>query len=147
MMVNRALATSIAAGLVGLGSITVAAPAAATGDHPTGVAFVRAWHNYNLHQDGTVAVGLGVRCVPGWQSAELDIHLHQGDVDGDAFTVRNVVCNDKWHKVLFRVTDASGAFQAGAVQTSAQFLVTNVETGDSAGAHDEQVPGTLHNHG
>jgi hypothetical protein len=147
MTVTKAFAASIAAGLVGLGSVTVAAPASATGDRPTNVAFVRAWHNYNLHHDGTVAVGLGVRCVPGWQSAELDIHLHQGDVDGDAFTTRNVVCNDRWHKVLFRVTDSSGAFHAGAVQTSAQFLVTNVESGDSAGAHDEQVPGTLHNHG
>jgi hypothetical protein len=144
MWVRRTIAGSIGAGLLALTAMT--GVAAATGDRPTNVAFVRAWHNDIVHQDGTVAVGVRVRCVPGWEPAELDVSLHQDGVEGDGFTIPTVRCNGHWHKVQFTISDVSGAFHAGAVQISTQFLVTNVESGDSAGAHD-QVQGRLRIHG
>jgi hypothetical protein len=149
MWVKRAIAASVGSGLIGLAAVTVGtAPAAAT-DRPTNVAFVRAWHNDNLHHNGTVTVGAGVRCVAGWAPAELDMRVTQGPNPGseaDGFTIPTVACDNRWHKVLFTLTDVSGTLHAGVVAISAQFLVTNVESGDSAGAHN-QVPGRLHNRG
>jgi hypothetical protein len=146
MRVKAAIAASVGTGLIGLAAVTVGTTPAAATDRPTKVAFVRVWHNYNLHRDGSLSVGAGVRCVPGWQSVELDVLLHQGGVEGDGFTVPTVVCDNSWHPVVFTMTDVSGAFHAGNAHVSAQFLVTNVDSGDSAGAHS-QGQAQLHNRG
>jgi hypothetical protein len=149
MWVKRAIAASVGSGLIGLAAVTVGtAPAAAT-DRPTNVAFVRAWHNDNLHHNGTVTVGAGVRCVAGWAPAELDMRVTQGpngEAEADGSTIPTVRCDNRWHKVLFTLTDVGGTLHAGAVTINAQFLVTNVESGDSAGAHNS-VQGRLHNKG
>jgi hypothetical protein len=149
MWVKRAIAASVGSGLIGLAAVTVGtAPAAAT-DRPTNVAFVRAWHNDNLHHNGTVTVGAGVRCVAGWAPAELDMRVTQGpngEAEADGSTIPAVSCDNRWHKVLFTLTDVGGTLHAGVVTINAQFLVTNVESGDSAGAHNS-VQGRLRNKG
>jgi hypothetical protein len=147
MWVKRAIAASVGSGLIGLAAVTVGtAPAAAT-DRPTNVAFVRAWHNDILHHNGTITVGAGVRCVAGWAPAELDMLVGQGpegqSASASGTTIPTVRCDNRWHKVLFTLTDVGGKFHTGVVGINAQFLVTNNESGDSAGAHN-QVSGRLH---
>jgi hypothetical protein len=146
MWVKRTIVASVTTGLMGLAAVTVStAPAAAT-DRPTNVAFVRAWHNDNLHHNGTITVGAGVRCVAGWAPSELDLRVTQGDSAAEGFTTPSVSCDNRWHKVLFTLTDVAGTLHGGVVAIGAQFLVTNVDSGDSAGAHN-QVSGRLHNRG
>jgi hypothetical protein len=49
--------------------------------------------------------------------------------------------------VIFRIRDISGPLHTGDVLESSQFLVTNVESGDSSGAHDEQRAACLRHPG
>jgi hypothetical protein len=143
---KRSIAVSIGSALIGIAGMTVAISPAGATDRPTNVGFVRVWHNYNLHHDGTVSVGGGLRCIPGWQSEELDILLGQDGVEGSGSTTVSIVCDNNWHPVAFTITDISGPFHPGEAQISAQFLVTNVDSGDSAGAHSQGSP-TLRNRG
>lgn len=129
--------------VVALAVTTVAVPAAATQDRPTGVAHVRVDKRVWLQADGTVTVAARVRCDPGWESGELDVRVTQGDSEADGFINTSVPCNRRWHRVQFGLPLGLGTLQRGKAALSGQFLVTNVASGDSAGAHD-QANGFIH---
>lgn len=140
--IGRPLAV-VAAATMAVVTVAATATPAMAGDRPTGVAFVRTWHRAYLHRDGSVTVGAGLRCVPGWSSAELDVHLVQGTTYGDGYIVAAVPCNGAWHPATVTIDDFSGPIHLGAISTSSQFLVTNDASGDSAGAHQTQRRGVL----
>ena len=109
------------------------APAAAVD-----IADLRAQARALLNPDATVTVTVRVRCDAQWQPAELDARVTQGDSYADGFTIPTVACNGHWQRLRFDVATAWGTLQAGRVIISSQFLVTNVDTGDSAEAHDQR---------
>jgi len=128
----------------------VAAPAAvaATGDRPTGVASVRAENKVTASADGTtLTVVERISCEPGWSPAELDVFVTQGNTsEASDYVIPTIPCDGMTYRVEVVVPVATGLFQPfrrGPVTISSQFLVTNVETGDSAGAHDART-GRLH---
>ncbi len=126
-----------------LATITMAAPAASAqdrpGDRPHGVAKVRLEKKFLLQADGTIILAARLECDPGWQSSDLSVSVTQGDASTGGFTTTAVTCDRNWHRVQFSIPPGIGAFQPGNATASAQFLVTNVLTGDSAGAHQNQV--------
>jgi hypothetical protein len=123
------------------GGVGVAGPAAADGDRPTNVAFVQAWQKVYIHQGGaSLTVTAGLRCKPGWYSTELDMQVNQGDQGDSNYTIPDVPCDNKWHPVRFRIEGVTPAMHVGACTVSSQFLINNVDSGDSAGGHDVQRP-------
>jgi hypothetical protein len=128
----------------------VAAPAAvaATGDRPTGVASVQAEKHVTASADGTtLTVVERISCQPGWEPAELDAFVTQDNTsEASGFVIPTIPCDGREHRVEMTVPVGAGPFspfQRGPVTISSQFLVTNVESGDSAGAHDVRT-GRLH---
>jgi hypothetical protein len=148
MASKRSIVRSVSAASLTLVAATVlAAPAAVAGDRPTNVAFVQAWKKVYLHHDGSVTVTAGVRCVPGWEGGELDMRVSQGiNNDADGFVEATVTCDNAWHPVRFTLHDVAGAMKVGPAQISSQFIVTNVDSGDSAGAHDQRTGRVLRGH-
>ncbi len=139
----------IGSGALGLTCLLAGAAPASASDRPTDVAFVHAFHFQVLHHDGTVTAIVRARCIPGWEAVEVDVRITQDDSDADGFVVPTIACDNRWHPVVFRLTDVAGTFHPGAVAVSSQILVTNDESGDSAGGHDNQrkaVAGFLHKH-
>jgi hypothetical protein len=126
-----------------LATITMAAPVASAqdrpGDRPHGVAKVRLEKKFLLQADGAIIVAARLECDPGWQSSDLSVSVAQGDSSTDGFTTTAVPCDRNWHRVKLSLPPGTGAFQPGKATASAQFLVTNVLSGDSAGAHQNQV--------
>jgi hypothetical protein len=126
-----------------LATITMAAPAASAqdrpGDRPQGVAQVRLEKKFLLQADGTLIVAARLECDPGWQSSDLSISVTQGNASTDGFTTTAVPCDRNWHPVQFSLSPGTGTFQPGKATASAQFLVTNALSGDSAAAHQNQV--------
>jgi hypothetical protein len=110
---------------------------ASAADRPVGVAFVKANPNVWLKANGAVLVTDKIRCVPGWQSGDLSVHVSQASgAYSDGFVQTNVACNGKWHTVHLTLPKGFGKLHRGAATISSQFLVTNLESGDSAGGHD-----------
>ena len=148
MWVKRCAAL-LGSGVLGLVCVIAGAAPASAGDRPADVAFVHAFHLQVLHHDGTVTAIVGARCVPGWAAVEVDVRITQGDSDAEGFVVPTIACDNRWHPVMFRLTDVAGTFEPGAIAVSSQILVTNNESGDSAGGHDNQrkaVAVFLHKH-
>ena len=111
---------------------------------PTNVAAVQADQVVLLHSDNTVTVTAKVRCDQDWVAAELSVILSQGVATSSGFTLVSAPCNGRWHQVSFDLVDTAGTFQHGNASFSfVQFLVTNVDTGDSAGAHDNGAKAKL----
>lgn len=147
----RNIGSLIAAGAVLTGTVVTAGPAHA-GGRPTDVAFVHANYRVQLHRDHSVTVREHVQCDPAWAPAELDVHLSQGSSYGDGLRIPAVPCDDAWHAVRVRIAADSmfGRLHAGPAQANSQFLVTNVESGDSAAGHEQEavkiVPPRRHHH-
>jgi hypothetical protein len=121
------------------GGVGLATPAAADGDRPTNVAFVQAWKKVYIHQGGSSLTVTGeLRCVPGWFGTEFDMWLSQGSNTTSGYTIPDIPCDNGWHAVRFRIDGVSPPMHVGACSVSSQFIVNNVETGDSAGGHDTQ---------
>lgn len=133
---KKTIMGSIGTTIVGLMAVMTGAAPANAADRPVNVAFVQAWHFDVLHHGGSVTAKVGVRCKPGWESAELDVRINQGDSYADGFTTTAFACDNHWHGAAFRIATGVGSLRPGAVTVSSQFLVTNVESGDSAGGHD-----------
>lgn len=143
MKAVRATLSLLLATTAGLGGVAAAAlPAGAapgTGDRPEGVAFVRADSHPVLNPDGTITVTQRVKCDPAWQPAELDVQVSRSlDAYASGYTIPAVPCDDAWHSVTYTI-GTSVPLTPGKVTISSQFLVTNVVTGDSAGAHDTRT--------
>lgn len=126
-----------------LATFAVAAPTASAqdrpGDRPRGVAKVRLDKKLSLHADGTMIVAARLECDPGWESSDLSVIIAQGAASTSGVTTTAVPCDRHWHQVQFSLSPGTGAFQPGKATASAQFLVTNVLSGDSAAAHQNQV--------
>jgi hypothetical protein len=126
-----------------MGSLALAAPARA-GGRPVGVAFVQAWKKVYLHEGGAkLTVTAELRCVPGWESTELDMQVNQDAQAASNYTIVNIPCDNGWHTVRFFIEGVTPPMHVGAVTISSQFLVNNLDSGDSAGAHDVQRPGCI----
>ncbi len=136
---SKRLARTIAV-LVGLAvalPVMVGTQPAFAGDRPTDVAFVKANPIVKLHHGGSTLVRTRVRCVPGWQPSDLTVHVAQTSgayADGLVVTT-HAVCNGKWHTVWVKLPKGFGTLKRGKATISSQFLVNNVESGDSAGGH------------
>jgi hypothetical protein len=122
--------------VVGGAAFGTATASAVNGDRPKNVAAVTASKAIVLNGDGTLTVTEKVECDPGWEAAELDAQVNQGDAVTSNFTIPVVPCDGKWHTVTFGIGSGNGGFAPGKATVSSQFLVTNVDSGDSAGAHD-----------
>jgi hypothetical protein len=126
-----------------LGTLAMAAPAAAAqdrpGDRPLGVAKVRLEKKFSLQPDGTMIVAARLECDSGWQSSDLSVNVTQGDASTSGVTTTAVACDRHWHAVQLSIPQGTGMFQPGKATASAQFLVTNVVSGDSAAAHQDHV--------
>jgi len=97
-----------------------------------------------LHADLSVTGAARVSCAPGWSGGELSVQVNQGSSYTSGFVVAHVRCDGRWHRVTFTLVGPPfGTLHRGAVTISSQFLVTNDETGDSAGGHDVLRPGHL----
>jgi len=70
--------------------------------------------------------------------------VNQGETTyTSGFVVATVRCDGLWHRVKFTLVGPPfGTFHPGAVTLSSQFLVTNNDSGDSAGGHDAR-PGII----
>jgi hypothetical protein len=130
---KRVVAVFLAIAVVSIGGTQ----AAFAGDRPVGVAFVKAKPIVDLKHNGSVVVTEKIRCTPGWQSSDLSVHVAQPNgAQADGFTTTAITCNSKWHTVRVTLSDVFMKMHRGPATISSQFLVTNVETGDSAGGHD-----------
>lgn len=136
---SKTIGALIAGGVVLTGAVVAAGPAHA-GGRPTDVAFVHASYRVQLHRDHSVTVREHLQCDPAWAPAELDVHVSQGTSYGDGLRIPTVPCDDAWHPVRVRIDADSmfGRLHVGPAQANSQFLVTNVESGDSA-AGQEQI--------
>ena len=119
-----------------------AAPAEAascrdTGDRPVCVAKAQLDKQAFLGSDGTLSVSLRIECDPGWVSSDVTVRVVQGDAEADGLTTTNVACDGHLHRIHLSLAPGAGSFHAGKASMSAQFLVTNAETGDSAAGHDQ----------
>ncbi len=133
---KRTLTSAVTLSIMAVGVGTLVTSPAAAQDRPTGVAAVKAGHSPILKAHGIVVVTTFVRCDPAWESAQLDAQVNRGFTDyAQGYTIPTIRCDNNWHKVVFRISTASGRMTPGKVTISTQFLVTNLETGDSAGAH------------
>jgi hypothetical protein len=126
-----------------LATFTMAVPAASAqdrpGDRPRGVAKVRVDKKLQLGADGAIMVAARLECDPAWQSSDLSVSVSEGEASTDGFTTTSVPCDRHWHRVQFILPRGTGTFQPGKATASAQFLVTNVLSGDSAAARQNQV--------
>jgi hypothetical protein len=112
------------------------ASAAPTDDRPTNVAAVQAVPLVLLHPDGSLTASAVLRCIPGWTPAELSATVNQGNASASGYTTPTIRCDNRWHPVVYRITDSTGGFTQGKVTFNfLQFTLTNNVTGDSAGAH------------
>jgi hypothetical protein len=129
---------SVALGLlVALSAMAAGTQAAFAGDRPTDVAFVKADPIVKLYHGGSTLVREQVRCVPGWQPSDLTVHVSQASgayADGLVITT-HAVCNNKWYTVWVKLPKGFGSLARGNATISSQFLVNNVETGDSGAGH------------
>jgi len=132
-VVSTVVTGSVVLGGAALGTTSASA---VNGDRPKNVAAVTASKQIVLSSDGSLTVTQKVECDPGWEPAELDAQVNQGDAVTSSFTIPAVHCDGKWHSVTFGIGSGSGGFVPGKASISSQFLVTNVDSGDSAGAHD-----------
>jgi hypothetical protein len=145
MRVRTVSGASVSIGAALAVGVALGAPAqAATGDRPTGVASVRAGNHVTQSADGTtLTVVERISCQPGWEPAELDAFLTQDNTsEAGSFVIPTIPCDGHTYKVVMTVPVATGLFvpfQSGPVSISSQFLVTNVDSGDSAGAHDART--------
>jgi hypothetical protein len=122
---------------VGVEAMAAATQSAFAADRPAGVAFVKANPIVQLKANGSVAVTDKIRCMPGWQSSDLSVHVSQANgAYADGFVTTAVACNNKWHTIHLTLPKGFGKLHRGNATISSQFLVTNVQSGDSAGAHD-----------
>jgi hypothetical protein len=133
--------STVVTGAVVLGGAAVGTTAASAvnGDRPKNVAAVTAGKQIVLTAGGSLTVTQKVECDPGWEPAELDAQVNQGDAVTSSFTIPAVACDGKWHTVTYDIGSGTGGFAPGKATISSQFLVTNVESGDSAGAHDQRT--------
>jgi hypothetical protein len=133
MPTTRRTAAVIAAATL---AVSLASPAMA-GDRPTHVAFVHAVKKVYLHHDGGVTVRAWLRCKPGWAPAELDVRVNQGGAYTDGYIVPTVPCDNAFRRVKLRLPAGYGTLAVGDATVSSQFLVTNVDSGDSAAGHQD----------
>lgn len=150
VVTRTALTRAVVIGAALATATVVAAPmaAAATGDRPTGVASVRAQQHVTASADGTtLTVVERISCQPGWEPAELDAFVTEDNTsEASGFVIPTIPCDGRTYRVEMAVPVGEGPFspfQRGPVTISSQFLVTNVESGDSAGAHDVRT-GRVH---
>lgn len=126
-----------------VGSIAGAGSAVA-GGRPTNVAFVQAWKKVYLHQQGAkLTVTAELRCVPGWFGTELDMQVNQDGQAASNYTIPDIPCDNGWHAVRFFIEGVTPPMHVGAATVSSQFIVNNVESGDSAAGHDVQRPACI----
>jgi hypothetical protein len=140
----RTRATLVVAGTLALTAPIATAQAMAAGDRPVGVASVRAGNAVVASADGTtLTVVERISCQPGWEPAELDAFLTQDNTsEAGGFVIPTIPCDGRQHRVVMTVAVGAGPFvpfTRGPVSISSQFLVTNVDSGDSAGAHDART--------
>jgi hypothetical protein len=110
---------------------------AAPGDRPRNVADVKAESSVLLQSGGALIVSVRVRCDSGWVAGDISATLTQGESTISGVKPASTPCDGKWHRVTLDLADGTGSFVSGSVTFSfLQYLVTNAETGDSAGAHD-----------
>ncbi|HEX4015429.1 MAG TPA: hypothetical protein VHX15_01720 [Frankiaceae bacterium] len=136
MSLKRALAVLVGL-LVALSAMAAGTEAAFAGDRPTDVAFVKANPIVQLKHNGSTIVKTQVRCVPGWQASDLTVHVSQPSgayADGLVITT-HAVCNNKWYTVWILLPKGFGTLKRGNANISSQFLVNNVQSGDSAAGH------------
>jgi hypothetical protein len=136
MVKKRAIALSI--GAATMAATVVGASPASAGGRPTNVAFVHAVKKIVVHKNGSLTVRAWLRCKPGWEPAELDMLVSQGDASGSGYMIPTVPCDNAFRRVHFRINDIGGYFAAGAAHINSQFLITNVDSGDSAGGHNQK---------
>jgi hypothetical protein len=142
--VKRSIATVAGCSLLlVMGSLALAAPASA-GGRPVNVAFVQAWKKVYLHQQGAkLTVTAELRCVPGWFPVELDMQVNQDSQATSNYTIPTIPCDNDWHAVRFAIEGVTPPMHVGAATISSQFIVNNVDSGDSAAGHDPQRPGCI----
>jgi hypothetical protein len=117
------------------------ASAVPTGDRPTNVAAVQAVPLVLLHPDGSLTASAVLRCIPGWTPAELSATVNQGNASASGYTTPTIRCDNRWHPVVYRITDSTGGFTQGKVTFNfLQFTLTNDTTGDPAGDHAAPFP-------
>jgi hypothetical protein len=124
--------------LVALFAMAAGMQPAAAADRPTDVASVKANPIVQLKHNGSTIVKEQVRCQPGWQPSDLTVRVSQASgayADG-LVTTTHAVCNGKWYTVWVLLPKGFGKLQRGNATISSQFLVNNVQSGDSAGGHD-----------
>ncbi|MBV9485705.1 MAG: hypothetical protein JO246_06565 [Frankiaceae bacterium] len=137
MAMKPAIALSIGAATLAA-TVMTAGPAKA-GGRPANVAFVHAVKRVVLHKNGDLTVRAWLRCKPGWSPAELSMQVNQGtDEVGSGYIIPTVPCDNAFRRVHFRISDSTHGFAAGDAHISAQFLITNNYSGDSAGGHSSK---------
>lgn len=133
---KRALGVGLAL-VIASAAMLATSPSAAATDRPVGVAFVKARPVVDLKHNGSVVVTEKIRCKPGWVSSDLSVHAQQPNGSyADGFTTTAIACNGAWHSVRVTLSSVFMKMHRGPATISSQFLVTNAESGDSAGGHD-----------
>jgi hypothetical protein len=143
MSVKNAAVASVCTAVLAVGASFLGGAPAHAGGRPVGVAFVHAWKNVYLHH-GVTIVSASVRCKPGWEGGELDLRVTQGGSYADGFTDAIVTCDNVWYPERFTISGGYGTLHAGGAQISSQFIVNNVDSGDSAGAHEAGRVAEIH---
>jgi hypothetical protein len=90
-----------------------------------------------LQPDGSLTVAARLSCDPGWIAGDLSVIIAQGGAETSAFLSTSIACDGHSHTVQLDAPVGLGSFMLGRAQMNAQFLLTNADTGDSAGGHDQ----------
>jgi hypothetical protein len=69
--------------------------------------------------------------------------VNHGGQAASNYTIPSIPCDNGWHTVRFFIEGVTPPMHVGAVTISSQFLVNNVDSGDSAGGHDPQRAGCI----